>query len=615
MKMANVKIAYKLTALVGFCLVAITAITLIALLLNKQNLLNDRKQKTRHVVESAHSTVAYFHDQALKGNLSMEEAKEEAAAALEQARYGEGDYFWINDMEPRMIMHPYSTDLNGTDLHDYADPNGKKLFVEMTNVVKKNGAGFVDYMWSKKGTDKLYPKTSYVKGFAPWEWVVGSGIYIDDVQADFWGQAKKFGSGILAVVLILALISYFLSRSITRPLARAVDVARNLAVGDMSGKIEIHGRDETGQLLEAMDEMVGSMKKVSEQAQQVADGDLTVEIQRRSEKDELMIALSTMVAKLLDVVSGVKVAAENVNSGSIEMSSSSQEMSQGASEQAASAEEVSSSIEEMTATIRQNTANSLETEKIAHQASADAADCGEAVNDTVGAMKNIAEKIVIIEEIARQTNLLALNAAIEAARAGEHGKGFAVVAAEVRKLAERSQTAAAEINDLSGSSVSVAENAGKQLEAMVPNIQKTSELVQEIAASSREQDSGADQISRAIQELDQVIQQNASAAEETASTAEELSSQAELMADMISFFKVGDAERRMEKAQEVFKRDLNRKKENWNNPQEQAPPPGEGQQDSSRPGNTNGNGGSETKDSRLELKTGTDDFDADFEKY
>jgi len=614
-KMANVKIAYKLTALVGFCLVAITAITLIALLLNKQNLLSDRKQKTRHVVESAHSTVAYFHDQALKGNLSMEEAKERAAAALEQARYGEGDYFWINDMAPRMIMHPYSTDLNGTDLHDYADPNGKKLFVEMTNVVKKNGAGFVDYMWSKKGTDKLYPKTSYVKGFAPWGWVVGSGIYIDDVQADFWGQAKKFGAGILAVVLILALISYFLSRSITRPLARAVAVARNLAVGDMSGRIEIHGRDETGQLLGAMDEMVGSMKKVSEQAQQVADGDLTVEIQRRSEKDELMIALSTMVAKLLDVVSGVKVAAENVNSGSIEMSSSSQEMSQGASEQAASAEEVSSSIEEMTATIRQNTANSLETEKIAHQASADAADCGEAVNDTVGAMKNIAEKIVIIEEIARQTNLLALNAAIEAARAGEHGKGFAVVAAEVRKLAERSQTAAAEINDLSGSSVSVAESAGRQLEAMVPNIQKTSELVQEIAASSREQDSGADQISRAIQELDQVIQQNASAAEETASTAEELSSQAELMADMISFFKVGDAERRLQKAQESFKRDLNRKKESWSTPQEQATSSGEGEQDSSRQGKTNGNGGSETKDSRLDLRTGTDDFDADFEKY
>jgi methyl-accepting chemotaxis protein len=211
-------------------------------------------------------------------------------------------------------------------------------------------------------------------------------------------------------------------------------------------------------------------------------------------------------------------------------------MSQGASEQAAAAEEASASMEQMTSNIRQNADNALQTEKIAVKSAAAAQEGGQAVVETVAAMKDIAKKISIIEEIARQTNLLALNAAIEAARAGEHGKGFAVVASEVRKLAERSQKAAAEISGLSASSVDVAEKAGHLLGLMVPDIQKTAELVQEINASSREQDLGAEQINKAIQQLDQVIQQNASASEEMASTSEELSSQAEQLQNAVAFF-------------------------------------------------------------------------------
>jgi len=252
-----------------------------------------------------------------------------------------------------------------------------------------------------------------------------------------------------------------------------------------------------------------------------------------------------MVDRLKMVVADVKTAGDNVASGSQQLSAGSEQMSQGTTEQAASAEEASSSVEEMNATIRQNADNALQTEKIALKSATDAMESGKAVSETVGAMKDIASKISIIEEIARQTNLLALNAAIEAARAGEHGKGFAVVASEVRKLAERSQAAAGEISSLSTTSVEVAEKAGAMLAKLVPDIQKTAELVQEISAASNEQNTGAEQINQAIQQLDQVIQQNASASEEMASTAEELASQSEQLQASIAFFRTGNGDGRV----------------------------------------------------------------------
>jgi len=289
---------------------------------------------------------------------------------------------------------------------------------------------------------------------------------------------------------------------------------------------------------EKMNALRDSMNEVTHIAQEIASGNLILTVKERSAQDNLMKAFAAMVSRLTVVVNEVKTAADNVATGSQQMSSGSQQMSQGATEQAASAEEVSSSMEQMVSNIKQNADNAQQTEKIALKAAQDAREGGKAVTETVSAMKEIATKINIIEEIARQTNLLALNAAIEAARAGEHGKGFAVVATEVRKLAERSQTAAAEISKLSASSVDVAEKAGEMLTRIVPDIQKTAELVSEINAASNEQNTGAEQINKAIQQLDQVIQQNASATEEMASTTEELSSQAEQLQDTIEFFKV-----------------------------------------------------------------------------
>ena len=304
---------------------------------------------------------------------------------------------------------------------------------------------------------------------------------------------------ICVVALILGtLIGIIISRSITRPLGEAVKLTKKIANGDMTVDVKVESKDEIGALLNALKNMVDNLK---------------------------------------DIVNNVKSSADNVSSGSQELSSSSQQMSQGATEQAAAAEEVSSSMEEMGANIKQNADNAFQTEKITVKAAQDTEEGGRIVDDTVTAMKEIVKKISIIGEIARQTNLLALNAAIEAARAGEHGKGFAVVAAEVRKLAERSQTAAKEIGDSSATSIVIAEKAGEMLKQLVPDIKKTADLVQEINSASKEQNTGTEQINKAILQLDSVIQQNASASEEMASTSEELASQAEQLQSSMEFFK------------------------------------------------------------------------------
>jgi methyl-accepting chemotaxis protein len=292
----------------------------------------------------------------------------------------------------------------------------------------------------------------------------------------------------------------------------------------------------------------GALARARSLAQIVASGDLTQTIDKtsRDEVGDLIDALNTMVVKLKEVVSEVMTATRNVASGSQEMSAAAEQLSQGATEQASSTEEASSSMEEMAANIKQNAGNADQTEQIARKSATDAGASGEAVGKAVAAMQTIAEKIMIVQEIARQTDLLALNAAVEAARAGEHGRGFAVVASEVRKLAERSQTAAAEISTLSSETVRAAEEAGGMLKKLVPDIQKTAGLVSEISAASNEQNAGASQINTAIQQLDKVTQQNTSAAEEMSSTAEELASQAEQLQASISYFRLDDRQARAE---------------------------------------------------------------------
>jgi methyl-accepting chemotaxis protein len=309
-----------------------------------------------------------------------------------------------------------------------------------------------------------------------------------------------FISIVLGSLLAVVILGLIIARSISIPIARAVAIANGIAAGDLTLQVTVQS------------------------------------LARKDEIGDLGRSFEGMLVSLRDIVVSVKTSADNVASGSQEISGTAQVLSQGATEQAAAAEEVSSSVEEMSSSIKQNADNAEAAEGISRKNSSDAQDGGGAVIQTVAAMKDIAGKIGIIEEIARQTNLLALNAAIEAARAGEAGKGFAVVASEVRKLAERAQSAAKEISELSGKSVGVAEDAGRLIQAIVPDIQKTAEVVQEITSASREQSSGAEQIGKAVNQLDTVIQQNASASEELAAMAEELNSQAEGLNEALSYF-------------------------------------------------------------------------------
>jgi len=329
-----------------------------------------------------------------------------------------------------------------------------------------------------------------------------------DAEDEYHGaRTLMIALAIVAAALAIG-VAFWVTLSITRPLNQAVGVANQLAEGNLMAKIDVTSKDETGQLL---------------------------------------AALKNMVEKLTQIISQVRGSADALSSASEEVSATAQSLSQASSEQSASVEETSASVEQMTASINQNSENSKVTDGMASKASKEAVEGGDSVKQTVTAMKSIADKIGIIDDIAYQTNLLALNAAIEAARAGEHGKGFAVVAAEVRKLAERSQVAAQEIGEVAKNSVGLAEKAGKLLDEIVPSIKKTSDLVQEISAASEEQSSGVGQINTAMSQLNQLTQQNASSSEELAATAEEMSGQAEQLQQLMSFFKL-----EMQSAGQVF---------------------------------------------------------------
>lgn len=514
----SLTVSKKLWFLVFAAVAGIAVLTFVFLLSERMLIMVEKQNTVRQEVETAHSMIAHFQDLAAKGSLPEEEAKQRALDAVKAMRFGDGNYFFIFSTQLRMLMQPIKPELEGTELSGNTDPTGKHLFVEIANEVKANGAGFVPYMWPKPGRKEAVPKVSYNKGFAPWGWIIGSGVYVDEVDAVFWDRLTKSSLGALALAGILLGISLAVSRSITRPLNQAVKIAMTVAAGDLTSKIDVgNSRDEAGQLLRALRDMNES---------------------------------------LVRIVGEVRSGADTIVTATNEIASGNMDLSSRTESQAGALEETASSMEELTGTVKQNADNARQANRLAQTASEVAVKGGAVVSqvvETMGSINESSRKIVdiigVIDGISFQTNILALNAAVEAARAGEQGRGFAVVAAEVRTLAQRSAAAAKEIKTLIDSSVQKVElgtqlvdQAGDTMNDVVTSIKHVTDIMSEITAASLEQSRGIEQINQAIIEMDDVTQQNAALVEQAAAAAAALQDQAGNLTQVVSVFKLGGAQ-------------------------------------------------------------------------
>jgi methyl-accepting chemotaxis protein len=502
----------KIYALIGLSFIGVVGITI----LDSRELassLNLQKQiELRHLTELALGIVKEEHAAAQKGDLLVADAQKRALARIATLRYGSNDYFWVNDMHPRMVMHPMKPEMNGNDISTFKDPNGKALFVDFVNVVRKDGAGFVPYEWPKPGFDKPQPKLSYVAGFAPWNWVVGTGVYIDDLNAQTWASTR---SALLAAGLVLLLtlaVSMVVARSITGPLRRMTVTMNDLAGGKLDVEVSgIDRNDEVGEMAKSVE--IFKSNAVARQGLEAERKEVETRAvaQRRSDMQKMADDFEGAVGQIVETVSSASSQLE-VSAGTLTSTAArAQELTTmvaAASEEASTnVQSVASATEEMASSVNEISRQVQESARMANDAVGQARTTNDRVGELSKAAARIGDVVELINTIAGQTNLLALNATIEAARAGEAGRGFAVVASEVKALAEQTAKATGEISQQITGIQAATQDSVNAIREISGTIEKLSEISSTIAAAVEEQGAATQEISRNVQQAAHGTQQ------------------------------------------------------------------------------------------------------------
>ncbi len=498
--MRSLKLWHQLMLFPAGLLIALAVVFTLSLVTVRATMLEDRQVKTRNLVETAYGLIEHYAAEAKAGRLSTEDAKAQAIAAIKALRYNTDDYFWINDMHPRMVMHPFKPALDGTDLTGFADPSGKKLFVAFVDEVKANGAGFVPYLWPKPGFSEPVEKISYVKGFAPWGWIVGSGIYVDDIeQAIFENFIMDKGGIALAVVVVAGIAAWLMARSISRPLQRVTAVMDAVTRGDLDVAVPTTQRqDEIGAIVRAVSVFHANARALKRIEAEQAEAAATAAAQRAEETLRLARTFEQSIAPVVDAVataSGeMRGEAEAMSTLFNETESQTSTVTAAVGRASANVEAVAATSEELSASIAEIGRQVAHASKITGDAVNEASVANDRVQGLADAAHRIGEIVDLINRIASQTNLLALNATIEAARAGEAGKGFAVVAGEVKGLANQTATATQDIARQIDAVQGASREAVQAIGGIASTIRQIHEIASTIAAAVEEQSAATREI-------------------------------------------------------------------------------------------------------------------------